>query len=514
MGIILLVTLNYFINLIKEYKTETLALLIIFLIYRWIKKYYEEVAKYPKGPMPFPIFGNLLQIPIVDMPESFEYYKKIYGPVFTIFIPYPVVVLDDYESFKEALVKNSLIFSGRAKGYPESFVHPEPGRGIVFTDGDYWKEQRRVCIQIFRDFGMGRSIMESRIMDYVHETLHYVEDKRKEGLVEFTWIFRTCFANIMSELVFGVQRSIDDNQELKYFMEPLERLFQLGRSNFTMLYIYFKDYPWIISILKKINNVGRKDLDDAFEHIRNVIFEVKKSWVPGEKPTNFVHAYMEKTYPKSEYINEEEMPYVIHDLWVAGMETTATAVNWAMNILATFPEKQAKMREEIYNVIGRDRDIVNNDRSSLPYCNAAVLEILRFANTIPHNVTHRNIEEVSIMGKKIPKDTIIYAQQYNILKYDPLFVASDKFEPERFLMSDGKTTRRETADRMLAFSDGSHKCIGENMALMELFLFMTNLLSRYEIKVPKGSPMPLLKGKWAGIIKAPPYSFEVTVPKQ
>ncbi|CEF60136.1 Cytochrome P450 18a1 [Strongyloides ratti] len=443
------------------------------------------------------------------MPDKFEDYRKQFGPIFTIYLPYPVVVLCDYDSFKEALVKNSMTFSGRAKRYPESFVHPETGRGIVFADGPYWKEQRKVCLQIFRNFGIGRSIMESKIMEYVFETLNYVEDKRKEGPLEFTWIFRACFANVMTELLFGIRRSLDDNQELKFIMEPLEKLFQLGRSNITLFYHFFNDYPWIIKILKKINNVGRDQLDVAFAHIRNVIIESKSTWIKGKEPTNFVHAYMEKTDSSDEYVNEAEMPYVIHDVWVAGMETTATALNWSMNILGSFPDKQEKIRKEIHEVIGYDIDINYDDKNRLPYCLAAVYEILRFSNIIPHNVTHRTENNVTIGGKFIPGNTIIFAQQYNILKYDPIFCDSDNFLPERFLMEDEKTFKKEAIDRMLIFSAGSRKCIGENMAMMQMFLFLTNILSRYIIKVPKNSSMPLLKGKWAGIIKAPPFSFDV-----
>uniref|UniRef100_A0A0K0EGE9 Cytochrome P450 n=1 Tax=Strongyloides stercoralis TaxID=6248 RepID=A0A0K0EGE9_STRER len=509
----MLSNLNHFIQYLVPFKITTsifLITIISMLIIIWVIKFYVKVYKYPKGPFPLPFIGNLLQLlPFDAMPDKFEYYKKIYGPIFTIFIPYPVVVLCDYESFKEALVKNSSILNGRQKGYPESFVHPETGRGLVFADGPYWKEQRKVCFQIFRNFGVGRSLMESKIMDYVNETLNYVEKKRKDGPIDFTWIYKACFANIMCELLFGIKRSLEDDQEIKFIMEPLEKVFELGRSGISLIYHFFNNNPWIIKILKKINNIGRAELEIAFKHMNSIIIEAKSTWVKGKEPKNFVHAYMEKTNSDDEYINEVEMPFVVHDVWVAGMETTATTLNWAMNILGTFTEKQEKFRKEIHDVIGYDTTIHYDDRERLPYCQAVVYEILRFSNILPHNITHRTEKDVIIGGKLIPNDTIVFAQQYNIMKYDPIFYESNKFIPERFLMEDEKTYRKEAVDRMLAFSAGSRKCIGENMALMQIFLFLTNLLSRYEIKAPKGGPMPSLSGKWAGIIKAPSFAFDV-----
>ncbi|KAH7664872.1 Protein CYP-14A3, partial [Aphelenchoides avenae] len=112
--------------------------------------------------------------------------KKKYGPVFTIFTPLPVVVLSDYESLKEALVTKGEHFIGRVMRPPTSFFSNVPGGGgILANDGDSWRDQRRIALSILRDFGMGRNMMEQKIMHSVAEmcdAIDKTEDKSRVNM--------------------------------------------------------------------------------------------------------------------------------------------------------------------------------------------------------------------------------------------------------------------------------------------------------------------------------------------
>lgn len=70
--------------------------------------YYQFVARrrdYPNGPIPLPIIGNLHQIDFNAPHVTMAKWKNIYGPVFTVWLPKPNVVIADYNSLKEALIK-------------------------------------------------------------------------------------------------------------------------------------------------------------------------------------------------------------------------------------------------------------------------------------------------------------------------------------------------------------------------------------------------------------------------
>src|SRR3569832_819637 len=53
---------------------------------------------------------------------------------------------------------------------------PGPNRGVVMSSGNYWKEVRRFTLHTFRDFGVGKSVMEDRIVDEVHEMIKHIHE--------------------------------------------------------------------------------------------------------------------------------------------------------------------------------------------------------------------------------------------------------------------------------------------------------------------------------------------------
>ncbi len=81
------------------------AVISLIAIVYYIYRFYRNVAKYPIGPRPLPIIGNLLEISDINTHKCLEKLAKIYGPVFTVFLPKPTVVLADLASIKEALIK-------------------------------------------------------------------------------------------------------------------------------------------------------------------------------------------------------------------------------------------------------------------------------------------------------------------------------------------------------------------------------------------------------------------------
>ncbi|VDM81077.1 unnamed protein product [Strongylus vulgaris] len=140
-----------------------IALFLISAIALYIWIYYENVKRYPKGPTPIPIFGNLLSANVRRLHEQLSDYAKTYGSVYTIWLPRPFVVISEFELIKEAFSKKGDDFSGRPQGYPSNFFEIVKNGGVIGSEGDNWKEQRRTSLHILRDFGMGKNLMEEQV---------------------------------------------------------------------------------------------------------------------------------------------------------------------------------------------------------------------------------------------------------------------------------------------------------------------------------------------------------------
>lgn len=99
-----------------------------------------------------------------------------------------MVILMSYESIKQALVTKGILhttmhsvnfvfqtitysgedFTGRMGRYPDDlFITTENG-GVIFSEGESWREQRRTAIHIMRDFGMGKNVMEGQVLSIIH----------------------------------------------------------------------------------------------------------------------------------------------------------------------------------------------------------------------------------------------------------------------------------------------------------------------------------------------------------
>ncbi|CAJ0935171.1 unnamed protein product, partial [Mesorhabditis belari] len=161
-----------------------LSFLIIILIIYYLIVYYKNVSRLPKGPTPLPLIGNALQIDAGEINKSLANFSKTYGDVFTVYIPRPVVFIMNYDLIKDAFTTRGDDFIGRSGMFPDTLFQSTPNGGVIFSEGIKWKENRRISLQILRDFGMGKNLMEELVKDCFFDMDKYIREmpNRKNGV--------------------------------------------------------------------------------------------------------------------------------------------------------------------------------------------------------------------------------------------------------------------------------------------------------------------------------------------
>lgn len=139
------------------------------------------------------------------------------------------------------------------------------------------------------------------------------------------------------------------------------------------------------------------------------------------------------------------------DLFVAGTETTATTIRWAIMYLLNNMDIQKKMHKEIEDVIGSGRPPCMSDKPNLPYCEAVILESLRLGNVVPYALPHKASDDIVYKGFTIPKDSIILPSLDSVAFDENLFPDAHSFKPERFIDENGRLCGQ---DKVLSFSLG------------------------------------------------------------
>uniref|UniRef100_A0A673CH89 Cytochrome P450 2K1-like n=1 Tax=Sphaeramia orbicularis TaxID=375764 RepID=A0A673CH89_9TELE len=148
------------------------TLLVLLLVYFISSSSFSSNAdgKQPPGPKPLPVLGNLLQLDLKRPYNTLLKLSKKYGSVFTIYFgPKKVVVLAGYKTVKEALVDKADVFGERD---PMKIVESSKGHGVLWSNGDSWKEMRRFTLTNLRDYGMGKKACEDKIIE---ECQHLIE---------------------------------------------------------------------------------------------------------------------------------------------------------------------------------------------------------------------------------------------------------------------------------------------------------------------------------------------------
>lgn len=170
---------------------------------------------------------------------------------------------------------------------------------------------------------------------------------------------------------------------------------------------------------------------------------------------------------------------------------------------------QVRLQQEVDKVVDRSRLPCVEDQLQLPYVMAFIYEVMRFTSFVPLTIPHSTTTDTSIMGYAIPKNTVIFINQWSI-NHDPdLWSQPETFDPQRFLLPNG-ALNKDLSSNVLIFSLGKRRCIGEELSKLQLFLF-TAVLAHQCNMTADPAKTPKLDYSYGLTLKPHPYSIAVAL---
>ncbi|XP_053577732.1 cytochrome P450 2F3 [Bombina bombina] len=456
----------------------TTILLLIFLItcLVFLSKWRRSGKRLPPGPTPLPFIGNMHQVKMIDLIKSLVELSKKYGPMYTFYLgSRPTVVLCGHQILKEALIDHAEEFSGRGE-FPAVQMYSK-GNGIVYGTGERWRQLRRFAITTLKNFGMGKRSLEERVKEEAQYLI--AEFRQSEGKpIDPTFGFSSAGSNIICSLVFGDRFDYRDKEFLN-LLYLINNSWHLMSSTWGQLLFVFPKIMKLIpgphrQIYKNYLKLG------AFVAKR---LKMNKETLDPINPRDFIDCFLikieqEKKNPDSHF-NYETMLKTTVNVFFAGTETVGSTLRYGFLILLKYPEVEEKIHQEIDNVIGRDRSPCMEDRNKMPYTEAVLYEILRFADIVPMSVPHTVTRNIKFRGYDLPEGLnimpLICTSQYDPTKFKNPY----SFDPTHFLDEKDNFKKNEG---FMAFSAGKRICLGEGLAQMELFIFLTTILQNFKTK--------------------------------
>ncbi|CAA2996416.1 ferruginol synthase-like [Olea europaea subsp. europaea] len=182
-------------------------------------------------------------------------------------------------------------------------------------------------------------------------------------------------------------------------------------------------------------------------------------------------------------LSRDDIKHLLLDLFVVGIDTTSSTVEWAMAEVLRNPNKIIKARNEFKDVIGMNGLIQESDISRLPYLQAVVKKTFRLYPAAPL-LPHKADANVEINGYMIPKNAQILVNVWASGRDSNTWSSPESFMPERFL--DRKTDFRGQDFELIPFGSGRRLCPGLPLAYRMVHLMLATLICNFEWKLEEG----------------------------
>ena len=437
----------------------------------------------PPSPPVLPFVGNAYLFGRPSVEKLADIARKGNKTAVRIYAgPVRAVVLSSYEAIREAAIDKAHIFSDRGTERSFCFTTINPNlKGII--NGNFHetlRANRSSVLTIFRNLGVGRTTMEQRIQEEARETVEEFA-KQKQQAFDPWHIINVSVSNVILYVTFNRRHEHTDPELLK-IVDCTNRFVKSGAQQSILDAIPFLRH--IPPFKKAYDNFVESD-----ENMRDFMWKYAEPRIANfdlNSDSNFIDCWMQKNFDESAnrpVFDKEELLFILRDFLVAGSETTTTSIRWTLLFLANRPEMQNKAYEEIARVVGHDRQVSLNDRKHLPYIEAIILEIQRFNTIVPRAIPHYTNVDTEIGGYTIPAKSIVIFNLHAVHRNPDVFADPDEFRPDRFIDENGKFVKHP---HVIPFSIGKRSCLGEILAVQELFLFTASLLQNFQFLPPPG----------------------------
>ncbi|KAF8162511.1 cytochrome P450 [Mycena galopus ATCC 62051] len=453
-----------------------------------------------KGPpsknMFFGVLSQLVTAP--DTGVIYEDWASQYGSVF--FVPSVLgskeVVLTDPKSIAHFAARETYGYVGtpRAKGFQEKLL----GRGLFWAEGDSHKRQRRALNPAFSNAAIKN--MAPVFFDSAYKAKAAWDAMLESGPSEGTLIEVQTWMNHISLDTIGLAGFAHDFGTLSGKTSSIATTFDtigakpsfLDNVSFLLSFIIplFGHIPtdrrlMLNQLTKTMFSLGDKFLESTSDDVadKSVIGLLVKS-------------------AGSEKISHEEVKAQINVLLLAGYETTAISLTWALIELSRNPAMQTKLRKELLQsggdptweeltIHGSFLDAVTCEILRL---HPPVAEIQRMAaedDILPLNAPIETADGKLVDNVFLRKGTIVRVPIQCINRSESFWGADAKvFNPARWL--DGTGVDKHLAQEiqgyrhLLTFSDGARICLGKTFAVTEFKAVLSVLVRNYTFELPNG----------------------------
>ncbi|KAL3324781.1 hypothetical protein AABB24_038741 [Solanum stoloniferum] len=467
--------------------SELFAAAIIYIILhtiisKLIATVRERGRRLPPGPMGWPVIGALSLLGSMPHVALAKMAKK-YGPIMYLKVGTCGMVVASTPNAAKAFLKTlDISFSNRPPNAGATHLAYNAQDMVFAPYGPRWKLLRKLSNLHM----LGGKALENWANVRANELGHMLKsmfDASQEGeCVVIADMLTFAMANMIGQVMLSKRLFIEKGVEVNEFKNMVVELMTV--AGYFNIGDFIPKLAWMD--LQGIEK-GMKSLHKKFDDLLTKMFDEHEATTYERKENpdflDVVMANMDNS--EGERLSTTNIKALLLNLFTAGTDTSSSVIEWALAEMMKNPKIFKKAQEEMDQVIGKNRRLIESDIPNLPYLRAICKETFRKHPSTPLNLPRVSSEPCTVDGYYIPKNTRLSVNIWAIGRDPDMWENPLEFNPERFLS--GKNTKIEPRGNdfeLIPFGAGRRICAGTRMGIVMVEYILGTLVHSFDWKLP------------------------------
>ncbi|XP_038054107.1 cytochrome P450 4F22-like [Patiria miniata] len=378
------------------------------------------------------------------------------------------------------------------QGQPSyNFLRPWLGDGLLLAKGDTWLRNRRLLTPAFHF-----DVLKPYVPVYneaVDVFMTKLEKCATDGVsFEVTKNISLLTLDVLLRCAFSYESDCQIKGDKHPYVKATSQLSTIIVDRMFSMLLYF-DLPF------KLSSMGRRFMKscDFVHNVSDEVIKRRRSQLEVKKQNpdagserkylDFLDILLSARDEDGKGLTDLEVRNEVDTFLFEGHDTTASGLTWMLYAMATNPDHQRKVQEEIDEVMaGREsEEVLWEDLGKFKYLVQCLKETMRMYPPVPFimRVLERDVE---IDGKVLPAGTTVDLGIY-CLHHNPLIWPDHMtFDPDRF---SSENIQKMDPFSYLPFAAGPRNCIGQNFAMNEEKVILVRLLRRFHLELDPNHPV-------------------------
>ncbi|KAG2319130.1 hypothetical protein Bca52824_012343 [Brassica carinata] len=476
---------------VKSRRWRRVVLMALFLVaYKLISTSKKQRFNLPPSPpYALPILGHHLLIkPPVH--RLFHRLSETYGPIFSLRVGYRrTVVISSSSLASECFTgQNDILLSNRPCFLTAKYVAYNYTTVGTAPYGDHWRNLRRVCSLEILSSNRLTNFLHIRKDEIRRMLTRLTREVNKE--IELEPLLSDLTFNNIVRMVTGKRYygdEVHNEEEANLFKKLVADVNDCSGARHPGDYLpFFKIFGGTFE--KKVKAVG-----EAMDEILQRLLDECRADKDGNTMVNHLLSLQEQ---EPDYYTDVTIKGLMLGMMIAGTDTSAVTLEWAMACLLRHPESLEKARLEIEDKIGQERLIDEPDLANLPYLQNIVSETFRLYPAAPLLVPRSTTEDIKVGGYDVPRGTMVMVNAWAIHRDPILWNEPEKFKPERF--------NDEDVHKLMSFGNGRRACPGAGLGQRIVTLALGSLIQCFDWKKVNGEKIDMTETSGMAMRKKEP----------